>query len=137
MGTLSTSQLAKKAHVNPETLRYYIRRGLIAEPDRSSSGYRQYPAETVTRIQFIKNAQELGFTLEEVKDLLALRIDSKTACQKTARAVHLKIEGVKEKIARLQRILHTLERMETTCAANRTQTGCPILECLNQEEKPW
>ena len=135
MDHLSTSQLAKKSGINPETLRYYIRRGLIEEPERSSSGYRQYREETVRRIRFIKKAQELGFTLQEIKELLTFRIDSKTACRDTKQAVRQKIESVTQKISSLQRILHTLEQMESTCAASKIKAGCPILESLDQEDQ--
>jgi len=135
MGTLKTSQLAKKAQVNAETLRYYIRRGLIEEPSRSSSGYREYPEETARRIRFIKNGQALGFTLQEIKELLDFKMTSKTACKKIKKAVNQKIEGVKQKISSLQRILHTLEQMESMCVMNKTKAGCLILESLEQEDK--
>lgn len=74
METLTIGQLAKNAGVNIETIRYYERRGLIPEPPRRESGYRQYSPEFVTRIQFIKRAQELGFSLNEIAELLALRV---------------------------------------------------------------
>lgn len=80
MQYLSIGQLAKKAQVKAETIRYYERLGLTPEPLRRDSGYRQYPKEIVARIQFIKRAKELGFSLREIDELLSLRLDPKTPC---------------------------------------------------------
>jgi MerR family mercuric resistance operon transcriptional regulator len=79
MKTLTTSQLAQAADVNLETIRYYERRGLIPEPPRRSSGYRQYSEDYIGRIRSIKQAQDLGFSLDEVAELFALRVDPDTA----------------------------------------------------------
>ena len=78
MESLTTGQVAKQAQVNIETVRYYERRGLIPEPPRRESGYRQYPRDMVARIQFIKRAQELGFSLKEIAELLSLRLAPNT-----------------------------------------------------------
>src|SRR5688572_18532626 len=78
--TLRTGELAARAGVNVQTLRYYERRGLLKEPRRRSSGYRAYPAEAVKLIRFVKQAQELGFTLSEIENLLRLRADQKASC---------------------------------------------------------
>ncbi len=74
MQRLRTGQVAKQAGVNVETLRYYEREGLIDAPPRTASGYREYPAETVSRIHVIRRAKALGFTLQEIRDLLSLRV---------------------------------------------------------------
>ena len=84
METLTIGQLARQAEVNVETLRYYERRGLIPEPPRKESGYRQYPPDDLARIRFIKHAKELGFTLKEILDLLTLRVDPETSCDDVA-----------------------------------------------------
>ena len=91
MTSFTTGQLAKRANVNIETIRYYERRGIIPEPPRRESGYRQYPDNAVARIQFIKRAQELGFTLEEIQSLLDLRVDPETPCAVVKRQADLKV----------------------------------------------
>jgi MerR family transcriptional regulator, copper efflux regulator len=87
MSTLTIGQVAKEAGVGVETLRYYEREGLVKEPPRRDSGYRQYPEDVVKRIHFIKRAQELGFSLKEIAELLALRVGSVrtqvTPCQRS------------------------------------------------------
>jgi DNA-binding transcriptional MerR regulator len=80
MGSLTIGEVAKQAHVRIETLRYYERTGLVASPPRSESNYRLYPQETVRRVQFIKRAQELGFSLKEIMELLSLRTTPETPC---------------------------------------------------------
>ena len=80
MERLTIGEVAKQAHVRIETLRYYERTGLVASPPRSESNYRLYPQETVRRVQFIKRAQELGFSLKEIMELLALRATPETPC---------------------------------------------------------
>ncbi|MFT4554134.1 MAG: MerR family mercuric resistance operon transcriptional regulator [Chlamydiales bacterium] len=79
--TFTAGILAKQAKVNIQTLRYYERRGLLPEPNRSSTGYRQYGENDVKCLKFIKNAQKLGFSLEEIKEMLSFRIaDSILKC---------------------------------------------------------
>ena len=102
METLTIGQLAKDAGVNIETIRYYERRGLIPEPPRRKSGYRQYGSDFVLRIQFIKRAQELGFSLNEIDELLALRVDSGTACSEVKHHAEAKIADIEGKIKTLQ-----------------------------------
>lgn len=77
---MTAGQLAKKANVKKETLRYYERRGLLNKPPRTDSGYRQYSQDAVSRIMFIKRAQKLGFSLKEISELLSLRVDKHTTC---------------------------------------------------------
>ena len=78
MNSLSISQVAKRGGVNIQTIRYYERQGLLAPTSRTEAGYRIFSAESVRRIRFIKRAQELGFSLKEIEDLLSLRIDAHT-----------------------------------------------------------
>ncbi len=80
MTVLTIGQLARRADVGVETVRFYQRKGLLAEPDRRPSGYRQYDEAIVDRLRFIKRAKELGFTLNEIKELLSLRLDPSTTC---------------------------------------------------------
>ena len=80
MSPLRSGELAKQAGVNVETLRVYERKGILPQPPRRASGYREYPPDAVDRIRFIKRAQELGFTLKEIKELLELGADPQTTC---------------------------------------------------------
>lgn len=130
MKPLTISQLANRAKVNIETIRYYERRGLIPEPPRRESGYRQYAPEFVTRIQFIKRAQALGFSLNEIAELLALRVDTDTACNEVRKRAENKIASIEGKIQTLQKMKQALEALIVVCNENGTTGECPILEAL-------
>ena len=127
---LTTSQLAHKAGVNVETLRYYERRGLLPEPPRRASGYRQYSQDDVARLQFIKRAKELGFTLQEVQELLDLRVDPDTPCAMVKRRADLKIIDIEAKLQSLKRIKKALNKLAATCSGRGPVGDCPILEAL-------
>lgn len=138
MEHLKTGELAKRVGVNVETLRFYEREGLIPEPPRRVSGYREYPAESVRLIRFIKRAQELGFSLREVRELLALRVEPGTTCADVRHKAQEKVSDVREKIADLQAIERALNSLTASCSGEGPLTDCPILECLNgttNEEK--
>jgi len=133
MGNLTIGQLAKKAQVNVETVRYYERRGLMPEPPRRDSGYRQYSEPDVTRIKFIKRAQTLGFTLKEISELLSLRVDPHTTCGDVKRRAEVKIADMEEKIKILQRMKKALTKLASTCRGRGPMSECPILEMLSSE----
>lgn len=130
METLTIGQLAKNAGVNVETIRYYERRGLIPEPPRRESGYRHYGPDFVVRIQFIKRAQELGFSLNEIAELLALRVDSNTVCSDVKQRAEVKIADIEAKIQTLQQMKQALVTLVAVCNENGTTGECPILETL-------
>ncbi len=125
--------VAKRAHVNVETVRYYERRGLIPEPRRTASGYRQYGEPTVARIRFIKRTQELGFSLKEIAELLALRVRHAAACGPVERKTRAKIELVDQKIRELEGMKTALERVIAACEAKEPTGECPLLEELEEE----
>ncbi len=127
---LSIGQVATAADVNIQTIRYYERRGLFAAPKRTPAGYRQYAEEAVHRLRFIKHAQDLGFSLQEIEELLALRVRHGAACDVVERKTRKKIEVVQQRIRDLQRMKRTLERLAAACAVRRHTTECPILEVL-------
>jgi MerR family copper efflux transcriptional regulator len=127
---LTISQVATAAEVNVQTIRYYERRGLFPSPRRTPSGYRQYAEDAVARLRFIKHAQDLGFSLKEIQELLALRIRHAGACDTVERKTRMKIGLVQQKIAGLQRVKRTLERLTAACAARRPTDECPILDAL-------
>lgn len=127
---MTIGDVAALAGVPTATVRYYERRGLIAKAPRTDSGYRQYPEEVVVRLRFIKRAQELGFTLAEIRDLLDLRVEDAAACVVVEAKTREKLEQVRGKIRELQRLEAALERLTVSCR-NRTPTAeCPMLEAL-------
>lgn len=134
MKILTIGQLGKKAQVNVETIRYYERRGLMPEPPRSESGYRHYTEDSIARIQFIKRAKELGFSLKEILDLLSLRVDPDTTCADVKRMAEVKIADIEEKICALQRIKEALTKLRAACSGSGPAGKCPILEALYTKE---
>jgi Hg(II)-responsive transcriptional regulator len=123
--------LAARAAVNPETLRYYERRGLLAMPQRSPSGYRSYPEEAVRRIRFIRRAQDVGFSLAEVATLLELAEGGPDRCDRVRTLAEEKIIDLRRRIADLQALHDGLTRLVATCERPRAQRECPILEDLD------
>lgn len=129
--SLRTGEVAKQAGVNVETLRFYEREGILPEPPRRVSGYREYPTETVDLIRFIKRAQELGFSLREVKDLLSLREVPRRASRRASQLVESKIAEIDHKIRDLKAIRTALEDLRCACNANNSSSSCPIIESLS------
>ena len=127
---LTIGQVAAAADVNIQTIRYYERRGLFPTPRRTPAGYRQYAGDAVARLRFIKHAQELGFSLKEIQELLGLRVRHGAACDAVERKTREKIELVQERIRDLHRMKRTLERLAAACAARQPTDDCPILEAL-------
>ena len=128
------SQVATAAAVNVQTIRYYERRGLFPTPRRTPAGYRQYTDDAVPRLRFIKHAQDLGFSLREIQELLGLRVRHGTACDAVERKTRQKIDVVQQRIRDLQRMKRTLARLAEACAARRPTDECPILEVLGDHD---
>jgi MerR family transcriptional regulator, copper efflux regulator len=126
--TLTISQLADAAGVGRETVRFYERKGLMPDPGRTASGYRRYPVASVERLRFIRKAQGLGFTLEEIGDFLDLRVDEVAACGAVEERAREKLASVAEKLAELRRMQRVLKRLVAACAAREPTSDCPILE---------
>lgn len=124
-------ELANRAGVNVQTVRYYERRGLLPDPRRRGTGYRAYTEGTLHRLRFIKRAQELGFTLAEIESLLGLRLrGSTTAAHVKARAEE-KVAEIEKKIADLARIRDALKHLSGQCRGGHGPLGdCPLLEAL-------
>ncbi|MFZ1756245.1 MAG: MerR family DNA-binding protein [Caldilineaceae bacterium] len=129
---LTIGRIARQADVHIETIRYYERRGLLPEPPRTQAGYRQYDAESVTRLRFIKEAQALGFTLEEIQGLLALRVDKETSCEDVRRRAEHKVADIEAKISALQEMRNALQEMIAACAQGGPSGECPLLETLER-----
>ncbi|HLV26730.1 MAG TPA: MerR family transcriptional regulator [Gemmatimonadales bacterium] len=135
MQTLTIGQLAGAAGVNVQTVRYYERRGLLDEPPRRPSGYREYPESDVARLGFIRRAQALGFTLKEIKELLQLRMAPDTTPGQVRSRVDTKIADVDEKIAELERIRGALRKMSASCEVHGPLGDCPFLEALESQSE--
>ncbi|WP_440998545.1 heavy metal-responsive transcriptional regulator [Fodinibius sp. SL11] len=128
--TYKIGEVAKRVDVNKETVRYYEQRELIPKPDRRRSGYRIFTQRHIDQITFIKRAQQLGFTLTEIKELLELRLDENTACSKIKKEAQQKHQDVSEKIDDLVGIKETLTNLIDSCSEDRPIGDCPILEAL-------
>lgn len=133
MNGLTIGDVARKAQVNVETLRYYERRGLLAKPPRSDSNYRLYPEDAVKRVRFIRRAQELGFTLKEIGELLSLRATAGASCKAVRQLAEEKIADVNEKIRTLEAMHTALAKLVAQCSGQGPITDCPILETLDSE----
>lgn len=130
MDGMTRGEVADKADVNPETLRYYERKELIPKPPRSDGGFRVYDDSYVDRLRFIKRAKELGFTLAEIKDLLDLRVDDEATCRDVKTRAEDKLEEVDAKIRALQQIRDALARLAETCEGEGATSDCPILDAM-------
>ena len=123
--------LAKHAGVNVETIRYYQRRGLVAEPDRPLGGIRRYTQAHARRLRFVREAQTLGFSLEEVVDLLAL--EDGRHCREAERLGTKKLAMVRERITQLRRVEKALTALVDQCHCNTGKVRCPLISALENE----
>ncbi|AII11155.1 MerR family transcriptional regulator [Rhodococcus opacus] len=130
---MRSSELAARAGVNVQTLRYYERRGLLAKPPRSPSGYRAYPSEAVEIVRFVKRAQEHGFTLDEIDELLHLAGGGPDDCDTARMLAQTKIAEFAGRIHDLQRMQDSLTELVATCSLPRPDRRCPILQTLHTE----
>lgn len=130
MKALSIGEVAREAGVGVETVRFYERQGLLAEPVRRASGYRQYDQEAVAVLRFIRRSKELGFTLKEIMSLLSLRLDASATRAKVRQQAQEKLADIDAKIADLQRMREALAALVRKCHGNGAASGCPILKTL-------
>ena len=135
MKTLSIGEVARQAGVGVETVRFYERQGLLAEPERRASGYRQYDEEAVAVLRFIRRAKELGFTLKEIKSLLELRLDTTATRADVRQQAKEKVADIEAKIADLQRMRDALTKLMKKCHGDGAASGCPILEAIQGVER--
>jgi MerR family mercuric resistance operon transcriptional regulator len=126
---LTIGRLAKAAGVNVETIRYYQRRGLVDEPSKPLGGHRRYAQTAASRVRFIKRAQQLGFTLDEVTGLL--RLEDGQSCSETRLLAEHKLASIEKRIADLTRMRRALKGLITECAAGRGMQSCPIIATLS------
>jgi Hg(II)-responsive transcriptional regulator len=133
MKGLTIGKLAKGAGVTVDTVRFYERRGLIAEPARTHANYRLYPPEDVALLKFIKKSKDLGFSLNEIKELLVLRHDPDTSRAEVKARFKGKITDIKNKMTDLAKMLETLQRLADSCDGQGSVAGCHIIEALNED----
>ena len=126
--TLTIGKLANAAGVNVETIRFYERKGLIAQPQKPAEGFRQYPSEALQRVRFIKRAQELGFTLNEIINLLKLGDGD---CQEVQSLAKLKLTLIRKKIADLQCLESNLSHLIDQCSST-SNLSCPIVDSFKE-----
>ncbi len=126
--TYTIGTLARSTGVHLETIRYYQRRGLVGEPRRPLGGIRRYSEEHVLRLRFIRHAQELGFSLEGVGELL--RLEDGAHCKQAQALAEGKLADVRRKLADLQRIESALAGLVGRCASVRGRVRCPLIESL-------
>jgi Hg(II)-responsive transcriptional regulator len=128
-------EVAAQAAVTIQTLRYYERRGLLRAPSRQTSGYRRYEDDVVQRVRFIRRAQDLGFTLEEISDLLGLWTDSAQSCTAVERRASATLERIDDKLRDLGRMRGALAQYVTACRDRRSFDECPLLIALGDSNE--
>ncbi|MBW1646425.1 MAG: heavy metal-responsive transcriptional regulator [Deltaproteobacteria bacterium] len=133
MNLLTIGKLAAAAGVSTDTVRFYERSGLLPPPARTEANYRLYPQQTVKRLKFIRRAKALGFTLNEIRELLALRHDPDSTKAEVKSFTENKIEDIRQRIADLQRILATLEHLAGACDGHGPADDCPILAAMDDD----
>jgi Hg(II)-responsive transcriptional regulator len=136
MEIFSIGEVARRAGVGVETVRFYEREGLLEEPPRRASGYRQYSEQVVKRLHFIKRAKLLGFSLKEISELLLLRVDAQTSCEEVRQRTEAKIAEVERKLVELHRMRQALLQVHSLCTGQGPTGRCPMLEALDQQETP-
>ena len=128
--SLKIGEVAQRGGVSLQTIRYYEREGLLAKPPRLASGYRLFPDTAVRRVRFIKRAQELGFSLAEIRELLSLRENAAAGAQDMRERARAKIADIEQKIRRLRAMKNALKALAESCPGCGPLSDCPILEAL-------
>lgn len=131
MDSIGIGQLARRAGVSIDTVRYYERSGLLAPQTRLASGYRRYGELQASRLRFIRRAQELGFSLNDIRELLGLSKQRDVA--RVKRAAEKKLADVEERLAALTRVRDGLATLVATCPGHGRAADCPILKALGEE----
>lgn len=133
MDILTIGKVARLAGVNVETIRFYERRGLVPQPPKPRQGYRGYAPDTVARIRFIRRAQEIGFTLREIDELLSLKADPAADCSNVRARAKAKVDMVNAKIAELHRVRAALDQVIAACPGRGALRTCSIIEVLDED----
>lgn len=133
-GGLTRGELARRAGIGIETIRYYERRGLLPAAPRSPAGYRRYGEDALARLRFVRRAKRLGFSLREIRDLLSLQVRRPADCAGVERRAARKLAQVRAMIADLERIAVALDGLVRACRANAGNAGCPLLDALEEDQ---
>lgn len=128
--------VARRAGVGIDTVRYYEREGLLPPPHRRPSGYRDYGRAAVERLRFIRRAKDLGFTLEEIRELLALSTDRERGVKSVKQRAEARLREVDQRIRELQRVKRGLQQLIAACPGHGALEHCPILRALGGEVAP-
>lgn len=129
MKTISIGELAERSGIGKETIRFYERESLLPAPRRTASNYRRYPLAATARLQFIRRAKALGFTLDEIRDLLSLQDANGDRAQAKRIAGH-KLDEIRTRMNQLARMEAALSEMHAQCSGHGPVRGCPIIETL-------
>lgn len=132
--SLTIGAVAKRVGVAIDTIRFYEREGLLPEPLRRASGYRSYGEGTIAQLRFIRRAKHLGFTLEEIRELLALSTDRRLGVRAVKQRAQQRLEAIEQRIAELQRVRDGLAQLVESCPGHGAPEQCPILLALTEEE---
>lgn len=132
---MTISEVAEASGVGVETVRFYERKRLIEQPQRPPAGYRRYEEATARRIRFIRQAQELGFTLSEIRQLLELRLDPRRSCADVKSEAETKITDIDAKIASLEVMRKALVEITRSCSGEGPTSACPILDAIEAGAK--
>lgn len=135
MNAMTIGQLARATGVGVETVRFYERKRLIPRPKRPASGFRKYDEDTARRIRFIRQAQELGFSLAEIRQLLELRLDPRRSCADVKSEAEAKIEDIDEKIQSLRTVRAALVEITRSCSGEGPTSACPILDAIDTPKR--
>ena len=135
MKALKIGEVASRCGVNLQTIRFYERELLLPEPPRLASGYRIFPEQTVRRVRFIKRAQDLGFSLAEIRDLLSIQVDPNKDCSDVQRLARGKVADIEEKIRTLESMKRVLTGLSELCPGCGPTHECPILESIDAKNE--
>jgi len=136
MSGLTIGQVAQKTGMGIETIRFYERKGLIAEPPRKESGYRQFEPDVLDRLAFIQEAKALGFSLNEIHELMSLRLKADTSSKEIKKIAAARLADIEQKIKVLKRMQRALKKLVDQCPGHGSLNECPILEALGPTSSP-
>lgn len=130
---MTIGELAKKAGVNVQTIRYYEREGLLPKPHRwSDSGYRDYDDEALNQLRFIRSAKDLGFTLREIKELLDLRVLPGESCAEVRQMIGAKLGDIDRRMKEMRRLRRALVKLDAACRRRKGTRTCPTLWAIGR-----
>lgn len=132
---VKAGDLARMARVNRETIRFYEKQGLLPKPERTPSGYRLYSKTDLDRLVFIKNAKQLGFSLSEIKELLALADGKITTCKEVREIAQAKLDLISNQIRNLTKLTKVLSKLVDQCSRSASIADCPIIETLSSNKR--